>query len=170
MTPDKIECVFPMVVVSILPHAEVGLNYQLAHFTNSIELDFKCIFRHIWSMVMLTKKDSLTKTSNGSNIGGIFIQKSQLKTSKNTKRNIKTPKKKKLNCLMLIRNTRLIFRDGPRVLGRLKMNLAGVNLYFQGNMDNIMDEIPCSTIDDEPRFREFLQNAIDEGKIKSYKV
>ena len=34
-------------------------------------------------------------------------------------------------------------------------------------MDNIMDEIPCSTIDDEPRFREFLQNAIDEGKIKS---
>ena len=60
-------------------------------------------------MVMLTKKDSLTKTSNGSSTGGIFIQKSPLKTSKNTKRNIKTPKKKKLNCSMLIRNTRLIF-------------------------------------------------------------
>ena len=37
-------------------------------------------------------------------------------------------------------------------------------------MDKIMDEIPCSTIDDEPRFREFLQNSIDEGKIKAYKV
>jgi len=62
------------------------------------------------------------------------------------------------------------FLDGPQILDSLKMYLAGVNLYFQGNMDNIMDEIPCSTIDDEPRFREFLKNAIDEGKIKSYKV
>ena len=41
---------------------------------------------------------------------------------------------------------------------------------FKGDMDKIMDEVPCSTIDDEPRFREFLQNAIDEGKVKSYKV
>ena len=61
--------------------------------------------------------------------------------------------------------------DGPKFRGLLwKVNYCALNKYFQGNMDNIMDEIPCSTIDDEPRFREFLQNAIDEGKIKSYKV
>ena len=68
--------------------------------------DAKKTFRHIWSMVMLMRKGLSTKMSNGSNIGEIFIQKLPLKTSKNTKRNIKTLKKKKPNCLMPIRNTR----------------------------------------------------------------
>ena len=76
-------------------------------------------------MVMLMKKDLSMKTSNGSNIGEIFIQKSPLKISKNTKRNIKTLKKKKLNCLMLIRNTRLIFSftAGPALDGPLFLAL-----------------------------------------------
>ena len=51
-----------------------------------------------------------------------------------------------------------------------KWRHLGLNVRLQGDMDKIMDEIPCSTIDDEPRFREFLQNSIDEGKIKAYKV
>ena len=76
-------------------------------------------------MVMLMRKDLSMKTLNGSNIGEIFIQKLPLKTSKNTKRNIKTLKKKKLNCLMLIRNTSLNFSStaGPALDGPLFLAL-----------------------------------------------
>jgi len=51
-----------------------------------------------------------------------------------------------------------------------KNDLLDAYKKSKGDMDKIMDEIPCSTIDDEPRFREFLQNSIDEGKIKAYKA
>ena len=66
-------------------------------------------FRHIWSMVMLMKKGSSTKMSNGLNIGEIFIQKLPSKTLKNTKRNIKIQKKKKMICLTLTRRARYYF-------------------------------------------------------------
>ncbi|KAG8238987.1 hypothetical protein J437_LFUL005044, partial [Ladona fulva] len=38
----------------------------------------------------------------------------------------------------------------------------------EGDMDYILEAVLCATIDDEPRFRELLQNMIDEKKIPTF--
>lgn len=39
----------------------------------------------------------------------------------------------------------------------------------KGDIELILNEIPCSTIDDEDRFRTILQSAIDKKEVKLYK-
>jgi len=37
-----------------------------------------------------------------------------------------------------------------------------------GDMDHILDSIMCSTIQDEPRFREILEGMIESGDVPSF--
>ena len=51
-----------------------------------------------------------------------------------------------------------------------KEDLIAAYTKHKGDMDKIMEEIPCATDDDESRFRESLLEAIKNKEIKSYKT
>jgi DnaJ family protein C protein 9 len=51
-----------------------------------------------------------------------------------------------------------------------RKDLIETYIKLKGNMDKIMEEIPCSTFEDEERFREIYTKAIKEKEIKSYKA
>uniref|UniRef100_A0A171AF40 Dnaj homolog subfamily c member 9 n=1 Tax=Triatoma infestans TaxID=30076 RepID=A0A171AF40_TRIIF len=40
----------------------------------------------------------------------------------------------------------------------------------QGDMDEILNRVPFTSPDDEPRLREILQKLIDNGELPSYKA
>jgi DnaJ family protein C protein 9 len=47
-------------------------------------------------------------------------------------------------------------------------DLKSAYVKCEGDMDGILDNVMCSTIDDEPRFREILQNAIDNNELPAF--
>jgi len=49
-------------------------------------------------------------------------------------------------------------------------DLISAYTKFKGNMNAIMDEIPCATNEDESRFRDLIQSKIDSKELKLYKV
>ncbi|EEB06627.1 DNAJC9 family DNAJ domain-containing protein [Schizosaccharomyces japonicus yFS275] len=40
----------------------------------------------------------------------------------------------------------------------------------KGSIDGIIEQVMCSSVEDEPRFREIIEEAINEGKLKRYKA
>ncbi|XP_076819191.1 dnaJ homolog subfamily C member 9-like [Clavelina lepadiformis] len=49
-------------------------------------------------------------------------------------------------------------------------DLKAIYLKCEGDMDKIFENQMCSTIEDEPRFRKILQEAIDEKELPDYDV
>lgn len=51
-----------------------------------------------------------------------------------------------------------------------KQDLMRVYKESKGDMDKIMQSVLCATPEDEERFRDALQSAIDEGELPAYKA
>ena len=41
-------------------------------------------------------------------------------------------------------------------------------MEFEGDMDEILDNVMCSTDEDEPRFRKLLKKAIKNGEVPKF--
>lgn len=51
-----------------------------------------------------------------------------------------------------------------------KTDLLAMYTKYKGDMDKIMESVPCCTITDEPRFSEIIHDAIKTKEVKSYKA
>ena len=47
-------------------------------------------------------------------------------------------------------------------------DLKSAYMDFEGDMDAILENVLCATIDDEGRFRKILQKCIKDGEVPKY--
>ncbi|ORZ33915.1 hypothetical protein BCR44DRAFT_1437293 [Catenaria anguillulae PL171] len=49
-----------------------------------------------------------------------------------------------------------------------RVDVLAAYVKHEGDMDGILSEVPCSTVDDEDRFAALIREAIEQGKVEAY--